>query len=122
MMNDVTNFVMDSDAPAVPEFVTENSFIKEKSTTLPQEFKVYQNYPNPFNPVTNITFELPYTTYAKIKLLNLLGETIKIIAEDVYRVGRHKVTLDGSDLPAGMYFYSIETSDFIGVKRLLVLK
>ena len=42
------------------------------SQEQPAEFKLYANYPNPFNPVTNIRFNLPQTSHAKLTIYDVL--------------------------------------------------
>ena len=32
--------------------------IKNPSSVIPEDFKLYQNYPNPFNPMTRIRFDI----------------------------------------------------------------
>ncbi|MBK9097926.1 MAG: S8 family serine peptidase [bacterium] len=89
---------------------------------LPTEYELYQNYPNPFNPVTNIKFSLPVQTQLKINLYNMLGELVATIVQGTFESGYHMVTLNASNLPSGTYIYRLESSEFVQVKKLLILK
>lgn len=89
---------------------------------VPTEFELSQNYPNPFNPSTTIRFSLPKETQLKINLYNMLGELLETIAEGTYQTGYHKVTVNASDLPSGMYVYRIESNDFVQTKKMMLLK
>jgi probable HAF family extracellular repeat protein len=89
---------------------------------MPNKYELSQNYPNPFNPNTTIQFSLPKQTQLKIKLYNMLGEQVATIAEGMYEAGYHKVTFNASNLPSGTYIYRLESSDFVQVKKMILLK
>src|SRR5947208_2709108 len=42
-------------------------------------FSLEQNYPNPFNPSTTIKFSVPERTKVTIRVMNLLGEELKVL-------------------------------------------
>ena len=89
---------------------------------LPTQFELSQNYPNPFNPSTTIRFSLPEATQVKINLFNMLGEQVATLAEGMYESGYHKVTFNASNLPSGTYIYRLESSDFVQVKKMVLIK
>jgi hypothetical protein len=98
------------------------------SAGLPTEFSLDQNYPNPFNPTTSIRFGLPANSQVKLKIYNLLGETVAVLANQEMVAGYHTFNFDASRLASGVYFYSIEASsvdggkDFNVVKKMMLLK
>jgi hypothetical protein len=89
---------------------------------VPDQFELSQNYPNPFNPSTTIRFSLPQAAQIKINLYNMLGEQVASIAEGMYESGYHKVTFNASNLPSGTYIYRLESSDFVQVKKMMLIK
>ena len=89
---------------------------------VPDQYELSQNYPNPFNPSTTIQFSLPKQSQLKINLYNMLGEQVATIAEGMYESGNHKVTFNTSNLPSGTYVYRLESSEFIQVKKMILLK
>jgi len=89
---------------------------------LPTQYELSQNYPNPFNPSTTIRFSLPQAAQLKINLYNMLGEQVATIAEGMYELGYHKVTFNASSLPSGTYIYRLESSDFVQVKKMILIK
>jgi hypothetical protein len=89
---------------------------------VPTQYELSQNYPNPFNPSTTIRFSLPKQTQLKINIYNMLGELVTTIAEGMYESGYHKVTFNASNLPSGTYIYRLESSDFVQVKKMILLK
>ncbi len=89
---------------------------------MPTEFELSQNYPNPFNPSTTIRFSLPTETRLKINIYNMLGEMVQSLAEGSYEAGYHKVTFNASSLPSGAYIYRIESSEFVQVRKMILIK
>lgn len=89
---------------------------------VPDQYELSQNYPNPFNPSTTIRFSLPQAVQIKINLYNMLGEQVKTLAEGTYEVGYHKIVVDAANLPSGTYVYRLESSDFVQVKKMILIK
>lgn len=96
--------------------------IQNIGTEIPGEFKLYQNYPNPFNPVTNINFDVPKSGLVQIRVYDILGKEVDILANEVLQPGRYKASFDASKLASGIYFYRINASNFSDIKRMIVVK
>ena len=90
--------------------------------SLPTEFKLEQNYPNPFNPETTIEFSLPKEGKYVLRIFNILGETVKILAEDIFDAGYHKVTFDGKAYSSGVYFYNLVGQGVNLVRKMILVK
>jgi len=90
--------------------------------TIPTKYELSQNYPNPFNPGTTIRFSLPHETHIKINVYNMLGEHIKTLAEGIYQAGNYKISFDAGDLSSGAYIYRIESTGFVQVKKMILLR
>lgn len=88
----------------------------------PTEYALYQNFPNPFNPVTRIYYSVPKESQITIKLYNTLGEEVKLLVDDIKSTGNYWIDFDASDLNSGVYLYKIEASNFINVKKMIVIK
>lgn len=93
-----------------------------KEVNRPTDFCLHQNFPNPFNPVTSVHFDLPIATHVQLVLLNQRGQQVDIIVDAQVPSGSHQVTIDGSNLPSGLYFYQLKTSQFQQTKKMLLLK
>ena len=89
---------------------------------MPTKFELSQNYPNPFNPSTTIRFSLPKETKLKINLYSMLGELVETIAEGNYEMGNYKVNVNAGNLPSGVYIYRLESSDFVQVRKMVLIK
>ncbi|MBN1633784.1 MAG: T9SS type A sorting domain-containing protein [Ignavibacteria bacterium] len=89
---------------------------------LPKEYNLFQNYPNPFNPVTNIKFDLPKEGLVTLKVYDVLGREVKNIVNEFKQAGSYIVSFDGSELSSGIYFYRLESGNFVQVRRMVLIK
>ncbi len=89
---------------------------------LVTEYNLSSNYPNPFNPSTNISYSIPVKGNVLIKIYNSVGEEIAEPVNEIKSPGRYTVKFDGTDLPSGLYLYSIRVNDFSAVKKMLLIK
>ena len=96
-----------------------NTAVESESAIVPV---LYQNNPNPFSATTVIRFALPYETQqADLYIYNLQGEQIRRM--EIADRGEGKVTLQGSELSAGMYIYSlVADGKEIDSKRMILTK
>lgn len=87
-------------------------------------YQLHQNYPNPFNPATVISFQLSVRSFVTLKVYNLLGEEVAVLAEGEKNPGTHTVRFDPSDLPSGVYFYRLratsENGETVTLSRKMV--
>ena len=93
------------------------------SSNVPNDYKLEQNYPNPFNPVTNINFCIPTSKKVTLTIFNVLGQEItKLLSEESLSRGNYSIQFRTSNLPSGVYFYRLETSEFIEAKKMVLIK
>jgi hypothetical protein len=77
------------------------------------EFELYQNAPNPFSLSTTIPFVLPYESKVKLEVLDVYGNVVKTLVDDVLPAGEYNTILwDGTDAsgnlaPSGNYIYRL---------------
>ena len=92
-------------------------------SNIPTEFSLKQNYPNPFNPVTNLGFGISKLGFVSLKVYDVLGNVIKSLVNESKTPGSYEVEFDGSNLPSGIYFYSLLINGIvIDSKRMVLLK
>ncbi len=94
----------------------------EVKTQLPLKFLLSQNYPNPFNPNTTIRYQLPQNSFVTLKVFDVLGKEVSVLVNEVEDAGNHEVNFDASKLASGIYFCKMQTEDFTGIKKLLLIK
>jgi len=90
--------------------------------TLPIAYTLYQNYPNPFNPVTSIDYILPRESATTLTIYNLLGQEVANLVNRVQSAGIYSVKWDAPNLSSGVYFYMLQSGDFVQTKKMLLLK
>jgi len=127
--NQVFNFTFDKE-PLFFFFDKLNKMVlKEASLTvgeienpapLAQKFKLYQNQPNPFNTETKITYSISVTTNIKISILDINGREVECLVNEMKNPGKYKIDFNRANLPAGIYYYSIEADGISEVKKMLI--
>ncbi|MEO8210767.1 MAG: M14 family zinc carboxypeptidase, partial [bacterium] len=92
------------------------------NTEAPVNFSLSQNYPNPFNPKTVINYSIPTSQNTTLKVFDLLGKEVMTLVNERQDAGSYSVSLDGSNLSSGMYYYKIESGNFVDTKKMLLIK
>ena len=96
--------------------------VESPELNIPESFFMKQNYPNPFNPTTTIRFGLPSASHVIAKVYNMLGQEVATLFEGRLSAGEHELMFDGKNLTSGIYFYRIQAGDYMGMKRMVLLK
>jgi hypothetical protein len=81
-----------------------------------------QNYPNPFNPSTTIQFSIVNPQFIILKVYDLLGREVAVLANERMDAGAHEVRFDAAGLAGGVYYYRLQAGDFIQTRSLVLLK
>jgi hypothetical protein len=92
------------------------------SNDKPTEYSLMQNYPNPFNPTTTITYSIPKNGLVALKVYDILGKEVAELVNEAKEAGDYSVTFNASELPSGIYFYTLTSGNFIATKKLILLK
>ena len=95
---------------------------QEITKQLPKSFRLFQNYPNPFNPNTKIKYSIPGKSFVSLKVFGLLANEITTLVNEEKSAGNYEVQFNGLELPSGVYFYKLQTDDFIQTKKMILLK
>lgn len=96
--------------------------VKQRGLETPRTYRLEQNYPNPFNPTTTIVFTLPRAEKVYLKVYDLQGKEVKTLVQWGLDAGEHRIVFDGSQLPAGIYFYELRAGDFTARRKMTLLK
>jgi hypothetical protein len=87
-----------------------------------ENFYLSNSYPNPFNPTTTIEYFVPKLANVKISVFNLVGEEIAIIVNEEQAPGKYNIDFNGANLSSGVYFYKMQTEEFISTKKFVLMK
>jgi hypothetical protein len=96
--------------------------VNEVAETLPEKIILHQNYPNPFNPTTKIRYEISRSTNVILKVVNILGEVVKILIEEVKYPGNYEVEFYAGNLSSGVYIAVLQTNEAQLAKAMLLIK
>jgi hypothetical protein len=88
----------------------------------PTAYELDQNYPNPFNPSTLISFTLPEAGITNLVIFNSLGQEIATLVNGQLEAGTHQYNFDAKNLTSGIYFYKLESENFVQVRKMMLLK
>jgi len=72
-------------------------------------FVVSQNYPNPFRNISNIDVQTDKSTSLTIEIQTVVGQLVYQYHAGQVQPGTHTFTIDGSNLQAGIYLYTVKT-------------
>lgn len=120
-------FIMTLPAKSVITFVGENykytpTSIADLENVKPKEYVLSQNYPNPFNPTTVINYQLPASSHVTLKVYDLMGREVATIINEYLPAGEHQTSFDATHLVSGVYFYRLQTEDFIQTRQMMLVK
>jgi hypothetical protein len=96
-----------------------NQFI---SAELPGDFLLSQNYPNPFNPNTTIDFQIAVTSFATLKVYDLLGREVEILVNEQLQSGTYSVNWNAANYPSGVYYYKLTAGNYTGTMKMILTK
>lgn len=88
---------------------------------IPNTFALKQNYPNPFNPSTTIEFNIPKASFVTLKIYDVLGKQVGILADEFKQAGSYRLNYDAGRLSSGIYYYTLTTSEGFTETRKMVL-
>jgi hypothetical protein len=92
------------------------------SEESPLRYCLSQNYPNPFNPITQFDYAISKATDVTIKIYDMLGREISTLYNGWKPAGEYTIVWDAEGMPSGLYFYRIAASDYVGVKKMILVR
>ncbi len=89
---------------------------------IPKQICLEQNFPNPFNPSTTIVYRLSQSGPVTLKVHDILGRETETLVSNYQAAGEHTVHFDASNLPGGIYFYTLQAGARRQTHKMLLLK
>ncbi|MFC2170446.1 T9SS type A sorting domain-containing protein [Calditrichota bacterium] len=99
----------------------EENKISESALTHPTDYYFGNIYPNPFNSTTTISIGLPEQSHLNLKIFNILGEQVALLAEDEFKAGYHKFSFNAEQLASGIYLVHTSVPGKMNEVRKIVL-
>lgn len=94
----------------------------DNSGILPLKFGLNQNYPNPFNPSTQIKYTLAAASPVMLKVYDMLGREVETLVNGTQNAGEYTLSFSAKNLPSGVYYYRLTTSNFVETKTMMLVK
>ena len=88
----------------------------------------FQNVPNPFARTTTIRFQMPEGGgSARVQIFDAGGQMVRTLFDGPADAGANTLTWNGTDdhgrsVPAGIYFYQLDTENGTKTKRMIRLQ
>lgn len=95
---------------------------------LPSGQFMLSNRPNPFNPSTTISFMLPETASATLRVYDVSGHLVRILLNGAVKSdGPHEVVWNGRNeaglvVAAGVYFGKLDAGGYSEIQRMTLIK
>ena len=111
-----------------PRFITFNTnqiitSILDEEPGTDFSFKINANYPNPFNAFTYISFTLPEKSEVTVRVINMLGQLVDVIAENKsFESGEHKLAWDAGRFASGIYLCHLTTGKYNAIHKMVLIK
>ncbi len=88
---------------------------------------LYPNYPNPFGTDTNIRYNLPKATKAKLTIYNIKGQKVKELTNSQQKSGINSINWNGRDdndkqVSNGIYYYQLNSEGKNITHKMLLIK
>ncbi|MBC8485623.1 MAG: T9SS type A sorting domain-containing protein [Bacteroidetes bacterium] len=81
-----------------------------------------QCYPNPFLKKTAIKYTLDKQSLVLLEIFDIKGQKITSLVNEKQYAGKYQIEFDASELPAGIYFYSLKTSQGKQTGKMVLMR
>jgi hypothetical protein len=65
---------------------------------------------------------LTESSIASLRVYNLRGQEVATLVNEYKPSGDYELKFDATSLPAGMYFYTLQTGDFVKTRKMVLIK
>ena len=83
---------------------------------------IQQNYPNPFNPTTTNNYAVSQKGLVSIAVYNQIGQKVATLVNKAMPAGAYEVSWNASDMPSGIYFYTLQTGEQKVTRKMMLAK
>jgi len=96
----------------------DSSVADKQETSFAPDIRLY---PNPATHTIHVEYELSENSLANISIFDAFGKVVKNVPNIELFAGTQTLNTDISDLPAGMYFYTIQAKDWKVTKKFITV-
>lgn len=107
----------DNFPPVVQEY--ESTKLNDTLTQF-NKSNLIRNFPNPFSISTTIEYQIKKSNSVTITLYDNCGRQLLLLKnKSPHETGTYQVKLDGINLSSGVYYYTLQTDDYVETKQML---
>jgi uncharacterized repeat protein (TIGR03806 family) len=88
----------------------------------PGTYQLENAYPNPFNAVTTIGYHLPVSSTVELVVYDIQGRAVVTLISGKQPAGQYSVIWGAEEYASGIYFYKLQTENYLQVKKLVLVK
>jgi len=92
----------------------------EENTIPIFDYDVAQNYPNPFTRTSIVKVNVRQSTPLTLEVVNMMGQQVYTVDAGIANPGMNQITIDGSKLTTGVYFYTVRAGETTITKKMIV--
>jgi hypothetical protein len=102
------------------------SAVEEPAASGPIGVELEPGRPNPATGLMQIGFALPSPGWVDLRVYDLQGRQVRVLASQSFAAGRSSVTWDGTDaagrrVPSGVYLYRLQAGAVLVTRRVVRL-
>ncbi|MCL5268950.1 MAG: T9SS type A sorting domain-containing protein [Bacteroidetes bacterium] len=105
-----------------PYWFTGLTAVKQQPAQVATKFNLSNNYPNPFNPSTVIKVTLSKAGMMRLKIYNVLGQLVKVVAQGDKAPGEYIYNVSMDNFASGVYFYTLQQGANVMTKKMMLIK
>jgi len=99
----------------------------QSEVSLPVEYALHQNCPNPFNASTSIRYQIPQEVGVSLKIFDVLGQEVIVLADEHQSAGMYEIIWDGRDedgqaVASGIYFCRMQAGEYTETVKMVLLR
>jgi len=117
----VTNDII-NDFPVVTLLGSCQNCVNENQSTILKEFNLESAYPNPFNSTITVTYSLPETSTATLKVYDLSGRLKSGVFDGMQQAGVQTVTVNADAWASGLYFVRLDTGGRVFTQKIMLIR
>jgi hypothetical protein len=94
----------------------------QTSVNMLKDYSIGAAYPNPFNPTTQMTLDLNTDANVSVKVFNMNGQLVDVIANGQMSSGSYNLTWNGTNAASGVYFIQTEVGNEVLSQKIMLIK
>jgi hypothetical protein len=96
--------------------------VPPRQVTAGSLLAIHANVPNPFRESSVISYTIPAGGATSLGIYDVAGRLVRTLVDGPRPAGTYRVTLEGRDLPAGVYFCRLQTAAGRTSRKIHVLR